>query len=176
MGTRRCRRTRRVLAKGLCGHRQTLALHEPQLPPPIRVDGRLRAELGPAYGAQAQESGPGKGLVAKALTQWPDSWSLSAPLQAILLFSAREGGIGHNTSERLSRPFRLSLCSVLIHIVFCCPHNTMRSLRSLAPLTDEKTKARGDTCPCCHPCPSPPEQEFLMAIHHLRYSWGPAPL
>lgn len=61
-------------------------------------------ELGPAYRAQAEEGGPGKGLVAKALTQWPDSWSLSAPLQAILLFSAREGGIGHTPQNASPGP------------------------------------------------------------------------
>ena len=35
---------------------------------------------GPLTGAQAEESGPGEGLAAKALIQWSDSWSLSAPL------------------------------------------------------------------------------------------------
>lgn len=49
-------------------------------------------------------------LAAKALIQWSDSWSLSAPRQAILLFPTREENRTH-PSERLSR--------LLTHIVSC---------------------------------------------------------
>lgn len=60
--------------------------------------------------------------------------------------------------EEQDTPLRTPL-QALIHIVSC-----VSRLLSLAPLTDEKTKARGDACSCCHPCLSPPEQEFLMVI------------